>query len=116
MSQLFVLVVQDPDLESDILSAWLEVGIPGVTVMDSHGLSHGAIGSQFDQLPPMAGLSSILRAQHVSSLTLWSILPDEFDVDGLIAVTESVVGDLNQPHVGVAFAMPIQRTWGLRKS
>ena len=114
MSQLFVLILQDPDLEQDVLSVWLKQKVPGVTMVESYGLSH--TGGQFDELPLIPSLSSILRAQHDSSLMLWSILPDDFDVDGLIVATEEVVGDLNSPNVGVAFTMPITRTWGLRKS
>ena len=114
MSQLFVLILQDPDLEQDVLSVWLKQKVPGVTMIESYGLSH--TDGEFDELPLMPSLSAILRSQHDSNVMLWSILPGDFDVDGLVAATESVVGDLNEPNVGVAFTMPITRTWGLRKS
>ena len=34
MSQLFVLILQDPDLEQDVLSVWLKQKVPGVTMIE----------------------------------------------------------------------------------
>lgn len=115
MSQLFVFVLQDPNFEENLLSAWLENGVPGVTVMDSYGISHKLTKDALYDLPPLASLSSILGPQEESSLALFSVLPDDFDVDALIAVSEEIVGDLSKPNVGIAFTLPISRTWGLRR-
>ena len=116
MSQLFVFVLQDPDQEQDLLSVLLEQGAPGVTIVDSYGMSHQHTNGRFDELPLMPSLSAILRTQEEPSLTFFTVLPDNFDVDGLIAATEEVLGDLKQPNVGVAFTMPVSRTWGMAKS
>lgn len=115
MSQLFVFVLHDPNQEQDLLSVWLENGIPGLTVVDSYGISHKIASGMLDDLPPMASLSSILRPREESSLTFFSVLPDTFDVDALIAAAEEVLGDLDEPNVGVAFTMPISKTWGMKR-
>lgn len=115
MSQLFVFVLQDPNQEQDLVAAWLEHGVPGMTMFDSFGMSHQHTGGTFDDLPLIPSLSSILRAQEDPSMTFLSVLPDDYDVEGLIAASESVVGDLNEPNVGIAFTVPILKAWGLRR-
>lgn len=115
MSQLLVFVLQDENREQDLLSAWLEQGVPGVTIMDSYGMSHQHTEGKFDDLPLIPSLSAILRTQEDPSLTFFTVLPDDFDVDSLIAASEGVLGDLDEPNVGIAFTLPITKTWGLRK-
>lgn len=116
MSQLFVFVLQDPDQEQDLLSVLLEQGTPGVTILDSYGMSHQHTNGRFDELPLMPSLSAILKTQEEPSLTFFTVLPDNFDVDGLITAIEDVLGELDQPNIGVAFTMPVSRTWGMTRN
>jgi hypothetical protein len=36
-------------------------------------------------------------------------------VKKVVAATETIVGDLSQPHTGVLFAVPVAAAWGLPK-
>ena len=50
MSYLVVLIVDNPDDYPSILSAWEELGISGVTILESTGLGRfekGGIGRRF---------------------------------------------------------------------
>ena len=40
MNTIVLLVLQNPELLNNILIAWRENGAPGVTVLDSKGMSH----------------------------------------------------------------------------
>jgi hypothetical protein len=50
LSELIVLVLNDPSKTEDVLTAWLARVISGVTLLDSSGLSH-----QMSQVRNMLG-------------------------------------------------------------
>lgn len=115
MPQLIVIVLSDAAREGDVSNVWLERGVPGITALDSYGLSHRHTNGIFDDIPLMPSLSDLLKPAENPSMTLFSVVPDGFDVDGLVAATEAVIGDLNQPNIGIVFTLPVNKIWGLRR-
>jgi hypothetical protein len=116
MPELIVLVLDDAGKVSEVLNAWLEAGISGVTLLDSAGLGHefAKYGARSD-LPLMPSLESLLRVREERSRTLFSIVPDGLDVDALLAATEAITGSLDQPDTGIFFTVPVSRTKGLHR-
>jgi nitrogen regulatory protein PII len=114
MPELIVLVLDDANKVEEVLNAWLTAGIPGVTLLDSAGLGHefSKYGARND-LPLIPSLSSFLRAREELSRTLFSVVPDGFDVDALISATEAITGPLNDPDTGILFVVPVSRARGL---
>ena len=116
MSELVVLVLNDPDRTEDVLNAWLDVGISGATILDSSGLSHHISKHRLrDDLPLFPSLSDLLRSREEQHRTLFAVLPDGFDVEGLVAVTEQITGPLDEPGTGIMFVVPVTRAWGLHR-
>jgi len=113
MSQLIVLVVDDPSKVNDVLTAWIEAGIPGATLLDSSGLGHTLHGETRDDLPLFPSLADILQTREEHHRTLFSVVADNFNLDRLVAATESILGDLDRPNTGILFVMPVTRAWGL---
>ena len=116
MPELIVLVVDDAGKVTEVLNAWLEVGVPGATMLDSAGLGRefGKYGARSD-LPFMPSLESLLRVREENSRTLFTVVPDGFDVDKLIASTEAITGSLDDPDTGVLFTLPVTRARGLHR-
>ncbi len=116
MSELIVLVVDDAAKVTEVLNAWLEVGVPGVTMLDSVGLGHefDKYGARSD-LPLMPSLESLLRVREENSRTLFTVVPDGFDIEALITVTESITGHLDDPDTGILFTLPVSRVRGLHR-
>jgi hypothetical protein len=116
MPQLIVLVLDDGNKVEDILQAWMAAGIAGVTLLDSSGLGHAfAQHAARSDLSFMPSLESLLRVREERSRTLFSVVPDGFDVDALLAATESILGSLEKPDTGILFTLPVTRVHGLHR-
>lgn len=115
MAQLVVLVLVEPQKLEDVLTAWLESGVPGVTTMESRGLRQEMGKRAFrDDLPLFPTLGDLLQGSEEHSLTLFAVVPDGYAMDGLVAATETITGSLDAPNTGILFTVPVGRVWGLK--
>jgi nitrogen regulatory protein P-II 1 len=99
-----------------VVNAWLEGGVSGLTLLDTAGLGHefAKHGARSD-VPFLPSLESLLRVREEHSRTLFSVVPDGFDVDALIAATEVITGSLDQPDTGILFTSSVTRARGLHR-
>jgi hypothetical protein len=116
MAELVVLVLDNPDQAEEVLTAWLEVGIGGATILDSAGLRY-KIGrrNMRDDLPLIPSLRDLLQGREEPHCTLFAVVPDGFDLDGLVTATEGITGALDEPDTGILFVIPVTRVWGLNR-
>ncbi|MGD8398844.1 MAG: hypothetical protein PVG11_08305 [Anaerolineae bacterium] len=114
MAHLLVLVLDNIEQCPDVLDAWEEAGVPGVTILESTGLNRVREGIR-DDYPLMPSLRSLLVGQETHHRTLFSVVEDEAILERAIAATERVVGDLSQPYTGLLFVVPVSRVLGLAK-
>jgi nitrogen regulatory protein P-II 1 len=116
MPELIVLVIDDPNKSDEILNAWLEAGISGATILESAGLGYfsGQFGAR-DDLPIFPSIASLLHNREEKSRTFLTVVPDGFDVERLVAATERITGDLDDPDTGILFVLPIRKAWGLHR-
>lgn len=116
MSELIVLVLNDPGKTEDILTAWLAVGVSGATILNSRGLSHQlGRGDLRDDLPLFPSLDDLIRIREEEHRTLLAVVPDGFDVQVLVVETEKITGELDEPDTGILFTVPVTRAWGLNR-
>lgn len=113
MPHLLVLVVDQVEFCPDLLKAWGEIGVPGVTVLESLGSQR--LSGERDDLPLMPSLRSILSSAETHNRTLFSVIEDQAVLEKAIQVTQQILGDLEQPHNGIMFTMPVDRAWGHTK-
>jgi nitrogen regulatory protein P-II 1 len=114
MLQLW-LVLDNPGLLNDVLEAWTDVGVRGITILESTGVQRVRTRSSRQDAPFMLGFSRLLRTDQVGHHTLFAVVPNMEVVERLVAKTEEIVGDLSQPNTGVLFAVPLAAAWGLPK-
>ena len=114
MLQLW-LVLDNPALLNDVLEAWSEVGVRGITILESTGVHRVRSKASRQDAPFMLGFSRLLRTDQVGHYTLFAVVPNMDIVEQLVAATEQIVGDLSQPNTGVLFATPLVAAWGLPK-
>lgn len=101
-------VLHDADHLDEVIKAWQDVGVTGVTI-------HESSGAYSRQLTPVGarylfGMPRSTRAEKFS-YTLVTIVPGEDVVQHCIEAAESVVGDLQNPNTGVlaAWALDVVR-------
>ncbi|MGB9775767.1 MAG: hypothetical protein ACPLYD_13855 [Anaerolineae bacterium] len=114
MAYLVVLVLDNPDQCPDVLRAWDEAGAPGVTIVESTGLAR-IQKAIWDDLPLVPSMRDLLGARELHHRTLFTLVQDEATVDCVIAATQQVIGDLNTPHTGILFVVPVIRVLGLER-
>ncbi|HSM56000.1 MAG TPA: hypothetical protein VK879_07585 [Candidatus Sulfomarinibacteraceae bacterium] len=114
MYYMVLLILNNIEQSPDVLDAWEAAEVPGITILESTGL--GTVRSQAlrDDIPLMPSLRDLFRSQEHHHRTLFTVVEGEAMVNRLIAITQRTVGDLEQPHNGVLFVLPVSRVVGLK--
>ncbi len=113
----FILfVLHDPEKLMDLLAAWQDAGVSGATVLFSTGMGRIRLCEGLrDDIPLMPSLEDFYPDPEHLSRTIFTLVDDETIVDKVVAATERVIGDLNQPDRGLLMVLPVSRIYGLRK-
>ena len=115
MSYLVVLIVNDIDDCPDILDAWEEAGVLGITIFASTGLGRVRRAGLRDDLPLMPSLEDLFSGEEEQSRTLMSVVDSQEMVDKMVAIAQQIIGDLEDPHTGFLFVVPVLQAYGLGK-
>ncbi len=116
MAFLVVLIIDEPEFCSSILERWEEIGVSGVTILESTGLGRMRRIGERDDLPLMPGLKEILSSREEHHRTLLSVVYDQQTVDRMVAIAQEVIGDLEAPETGFMFVVPVLQVFGESKT
>ncbi len=106
---LLVFVLnREEDLEEALLG-FVEIGIPGATVLDSVGM--GRILSH--EIPLFAGLRSIIVGTRPTNRTVFTVIPGREKVDLAIDMITDICGDLDEPGSGILFTVALSDVRGI---
>lgn len=114
MAQLLVLILDNLEQCPAVLDAWEDAGVGGVTILESSGLGR-LRGIVSDDLPLMPSLRDLFATREFQHRTLFTVVENEETLERIIAATQRIVGDLNEPHTGLLFVVPVSRVLGLHK-
>lgn len=114
MYYMVLLILNNIEQSPDVLDAWEEAAVPGITILESTGLGTVRARALREDIPLMPSLRDLFRSQEHKHRTLFTVVEDEAMVDRLIEVTRKTIGDLEQPHNGVLFVLPVSRAVGLK--
>jgi nitrogen regulatory protein P-II 1 len=116
MPEMVIMVLDDPTKTDVLLRAWLDLGVTGTTIFNSTGLARELceFGAR-DDLSLMPSLTQLLQCREEAHRTLLAIVPENFDLDRLAEVSQSIVGSFDEPDTGILFSIPVGRVWGLRR-
>lgn len=114
----FVLfVLNDMSLCDELLFAWEDAGVKGVTILASTGL--GRVRQKLalqEDFPIFPSLSEINEHSESLSRTLFTVVESEDIIDQLVKNTEKIVGSLQNPNTGILIVLPTSRVYGLKKT
>jgi hypothetical protein len=113
MPKLIIMVLDDADKLPEVLAAWHRQGAGGVTILESSGLARLSAQYGRDDLPLFPGLRAFLEAREVHHRTLFTVIPDDVDLDGFFDASEAVTGPMAQPASGIIMALPVLAVRGL---
>jgi hypothetical protein len=113
MAKLVVLISRDREKGVEVAEAWQQrCGATGVTIIDSYGLGSLEEQRQSMELPMFISIASVLHQMRATNQMLFSAV-EEGLVDKMIVVAQEIMGNLDQPHTGIMFVIPIDRVVGL---
>ncbi len=116
MNYVVVLIVNEVERCPEILNAWEAAGATGITILPSTGLGHVRRAILREDLPLMPSLQDLLEDnEEEHHRTLFSVVDGQEVVDRMIAAAQEVIGDLEKPHTGFLFVMPVLQAIGLHK-
>lgn len=107
--KLFVIILNKLEFLEDLLSALLEIGISGATILDSTGM--GRILTT--QIPIFAGLRDAFPNATPVNKTIMIVL-NEDQVSDVEIVLEEVCGSFEEQGLGIYFCVPLDFVKGLR--
>ena len=113
MYHMILLVLDDVNQCTTILEAWEAQGVGGVTILESTGLGRVKKLSIRDDMPLMPSLSRLLQRREERHRTLFTVVETEEMVDRVIAATEEIIGNMEEPNNGVVFVLPVSQVKGL---
>ena len=101
---LLVLIATDHAMFDDLITALLDIGLTGATVLESRGM--GSILRE--EMPIFAGLAALIP-EHTGSRVLLSVTTRE-QADRVFGYMETELKAANRP---IALTVPIEKTSGL---
>jgi nitrogen regulatory protein P-II 1 len=107
--KLVVIILNRVEYLEDLLTAFLEIGISGATVLNSVGM--GQIVSR--NIPIFAGLSDAFPGSSPSNRTILAVVEDR-QVKRMARMVEEVCGSLDDPGSGLMVSLALDEVFGFR--
>lgn len=112
---MILFVLQDISKLDEILNAWEKAGVKGITILRSLGMAKARRHGLRDDIPLIPSLDDFLERDEDFNRTLFTVVDDDAMIDRIIAVTEAVTGDLDEPNTGLLVVLPIARARGMNR-
>ncbi len=110
------LVLNKTNYLDDILSTFVDIGVKGATILDSQGMASAIANNLERQVPLFGSLKSFLDNSRPYNKTVFTVIEDEELLNKAIQSVKNIVGDINQPGIGLMFSIPIGRVYGLQSN
>ncbi len=107
--KLVIQVLNEKNLLDDLLHELGVNGIKGATILDSTGM--GRILAKNDDMDFIGSLKTLYLNPREESHVILMVLEDEL-VDVAYSTIKKVCGNLNKPHSGIVFTIPIEDVYG----
>ena len=111
---MLIMVLDDTSHLNQVLQAWRDAGVRGVTIIESTGINR--VLPREAPNPGFMGFSQLLGSGRVGHQTLFAVIESMELAETAVSATEVVLGNLNEPHTGIIFAVPVAKTWGILKN
>lgn len=110
---MVMFVLHDPDQLDAVLDAWCQLGVSGVTIIESSGIYRRR--AQQQRIPLHFLFESLADHTEAGNYTLFTLVESEERARQCAEAVEAVVGDLHEPNTGVLAAWPLAFLRGVPK-
>ncbi|OPX23724.1 MAG: hypothetical protein B1H03_00890 [Planctomycetales bacterium 4484_113] len=110
---LLVVILREVGYLEPILDALMEVGISGVTVLSSRGISADTYRHHIEEFSIATLMDHLLVSNKAESKTLVVLARYKKVLTKARKQIEKVVGDIDEPKNAIVFTIPVQDIWGI---
>jgi hypothetical protein len=110
---MLVMVLDDSAHLNDVLSAWEQAGVHGVTILESTGVYR--VLRRHHTNPAFAGFATVFGGGRTGNNTLFAVIESLDIAENAVTQTQAVIGSLHEPDTGIVFVLPIAQTWGINQ-
>jgi nitrogen regulatory protein PII len=103
-----VIILDEAELVDELLTGFLDIGVPGATIIDSRGM--GSIIRK--DMPIFAGLASLFP-EHTGSRMVMSVVNDQ-TAEKVFELVEELVGQTDTAHSAICFTLPVDEFRSIR--
>lgn len=107
--KLLVFVLNQEELLEDVLTAYVEAGIPGATILDSEGMGRFLTY----EVPLFADFKDFMKGNKPYNKTIFSVIRQEKKIAKLERLLDEICGGLDNPGTGILFTLPVDYARGL---
>ena len=107
--KLVIIFLNRVEYLEELLTAFLEIGVSGATVLNSVGM--GRIVSE--NIPIFAGLQDTFVGSSPENKTILVVVKEEI-VDKMGDVVQDVCGNFENPGSGIMVSVPLDKVLGLK--
>lgn len=111
---LILLVLHDVTKLDEVIAAWETAEVRGITILRSLGMAKARKIGLREDMPIIPSLDDFLRQEDFNR-TLFTVVDSEAMADRVIAATEEITGDLDNPNTGLLVMLPVLRARGLHR-
>jgi nitrogen regulatory protein P-II 1 len=116
MNSMIWFVLHDASLLADVLAAWKDAGVLGITLLPSTGLRRlEDTNTLRDDIPLIPSIEDLVSDEETLNRTLFTIVDNDAMVEKVVKVTQKIVGDLNLPNTGILCVIPLGKVYGLNR-
>ncbi len=108
--KLVIIFLNKIELLEEILTAFLEIGVTGATVLDSIGM--GSIISR--NIPIFAGLQETFAGSSPGNKTILTVVEAHL-VEKISEVMDDIEKDFAETGIGIVVSLPIEKRFGLNR-
>jgi len=106
--RLMVIILDEAELVDELLTGFLDIGVPGATVVESRGM--GSIIRK--DMPIFAGLASLFP-EHTGSRLVLSVVKADL-ADKVFELVDELVGQTDTAHSAICFTLPVDQFHSIR--
>ncbi len=108
---MIMFVLDNPEKLDNILDAWEQIGIRGVTIVESTGIQR--LRKKRARIPMRFAIEPMVFGGEEGNLTLFTMVEGSEMVQRCLQTTEEIVGNLDKPDTGILAAWPLSTIKGL---
>lgn len=104
---VLVIVLNKSDYLSDILAAFVRLGVRGATIVDSRGMASAIKYGQGESIPLFGSLTTLFAGAQPFNNTIFTVINGQELLDQTVKAIQEIMNEVKRPGAGFVFTVPV---------